>query len=271
MEIVSGIVPECRRVELAHDAESHEVVERVGRRRCSHDLDVPEADGNRLPPFGAIRLEVLTAQETSRLLHGLVDSGGDLTRVKGIRAAPGNQAKRPGEVGLHEPLARRQRLSIAAEDRFRVAWKSLEAPGDHVRVAIVERETLGGELNRGPKQASPLHLPELPRHRLPRMDVARRRNRFRATPVLEIVRIGRAKHVRIDCSRNPPARIEEPGLVRCRAVHQDGSVAARTGHRRFDDAERGGDCDGGIEGVPSAAQDLKARFGRQRMSGADHG
>ena len=116
----------------------------------------------------------------------------------------------------------------------------------------------------------PPQLPVVPRKRLPGVRVARRRDRFRAPPVLCVVRRRGTEHLRIQRSGHPAAGVKEPRLFFFGVVEDEGPVAADAAHHRLDDTEGGGNGNGRIEGVAALREDLQTRLRRQRVCRADH-
>src|SRR5215212_3877827 len=115
---------------------------------------------------------------------------------------------------------------------------------------LAEGEPFFGQPYGRLEEPLPPQLPVVPRKRLPGVRVARRRDRFRAPPVLYVVRRRGTEHLRIQRSGHPAAGVKEPRLFFFGVVEDEGPVAADTAHHRLDDTEGGGNGNGRIEGVP---------------------
>ena len=119
------------------------------------------------------------------------------------------------------------------------------------------------------RRAAPTRARRTPRHRLPRVQVARRGHRLRPAPVLQVAGRRRAEGARVHAEGDAAARVEVAHAAARGVVDEDRPVPPEPRHWRLDDVERGGDRDGGVEGVAPGAEDLEARVGRERM-GARH-
>src|SRR5829696_5468057 len=119
---------------------------------------------------------------------------------------------------------------------------------------LAEGEPFFGQPYGRLEEPLPPQLPVVPRKRLPGVRVARRRDRFRAPPVLYVVRRRGTEHLRIQRSGHPAAGVKEPRLFFFGVVEDEG----------------GGNGNGRIEGVAALREDLQTRLRRQRVCGADH-
>lgn len=127
VQVFGGVVSGRTVVELAHDAEADEIVERIRRRRSRHDVDIAVAQGDRLPPFRTIGREVGERQKALHRLHLRVDRLAELSCVERVSAAAGNQPQRAREVLLLKAVTTCQRLPLPAVDRLGMLRETIES------------------------------------------------------------------------------------------------------------------------------------------------
>ena len=86
----------------------------------------PELEMQWRPPVSFMILEIGHRQEPTRLPHGFVDRGAEITTIYGIGSLLRQGPQCIGEVSLHEPVTFPQRLAVAAEDALRIIAEFLE-------------------------------------------------------------------------------------------------------------------------------------------------
>src|SRR5215204_4111120 len=127
---------------------------------------------------------------------------------------------------------------------------------------LAEGEPFFGQPYSRLEEPLPPQLPVVPRKRLPGIRVARRRDRFRAPPVLCVVRRRGTEHLRIQRSGHPAAGVKEPRLFFF-VVDDKCPVAPDAAHHRLDYTEGGGNGNVLIEGFAALREDLQTRLRRQ--------
>ena len=214
--------------------------------------------------------EILHRQEAACLPHRRINRLAQRAAIERRGAFGLDRAQRRRQVALHEPLARRKRPAVAAVDGPRRGGERLERAGNRARASLGEDESVRREVHGRREDVGPRQPAVGLRERFPGVQVARRGNRLRAAPVLEVVRSRRAVGIRIDSDGNAPARIQEARRPGAGVVDHDCAVAADSRVLRLDDVQRGGHGHRGVERIAPGIQDGDTRLRRERVGTADH-
>jgi hypothetical protein len=95
--------------------------------------------------------------QAAAALHLRGEETGRLARVEAIAALIADPFQRGGQIGLHQGVARRVRLSFTGElgQGGRVVAERLQPPGQRARQALAHLETIARQDDRGLDQAGP--------------------------------------------------------------------------------------------------------------------
>jgi hypothetical protein len=202
------------------------------------------------------------------------DRPGQRAPIKGVRPLGRDQPERFGEVGLHQPVAFRQRHAAGTEDRcsFGLDLGAAVIVDDIGGEKAVDAKAALGELDRRRHGVSQLFRAPAGERGVDAAQGARDADRESAgggEGEGHWLALGR-EHVGARCRRRALARIDDEGLAGLGQMHQHEAAATDAGRLRLDHVERELHRGGGIDGVAALGQHACAGCRRGRMRGRDH-
>ena len=242
-----------------------------GRRRHDVIAAVVALDRRALAHLVAFEIRLRDDAAAARARRG--DGVGDRAPVERVGPVFRDALQRAGEIGLHEPPSRLQRLAVVEEDRGRrrVGAKGLGGAGQHVGIALLEHEAALRETDGGRDDGAARHRAVLRQRQLEARHVARHAGRsipFGARS-LDDVAVAVEVHVGRGGQRGLFAEIDE-GLAPVCELERHEAAAAEASRAGKDDAERITDGDRGVDRVATLLQDVDADPGREMLAGDDH-